>query len=80
MLTLQNIIMLQSCILHSCSVLHSYHIVACGQEGNAGDIVVVPVQSFQALVAVEVPQLDRHVRAAARQHLTLLVQADILKN
>ena len=41
--------------------------------------MVVSVQSFQALVAVEVPQLDRHVRAAARQHLTLLVQTHILK-
>ena len=60
-------------------LLKSYHIVACGQKGNTGDIVVVPVQSFQALVAVEVPQLDRHVRAAARQHLTLFVQTDILK-
>ena len=60
-------------------LLKSYHIVACGQKGNTGDIVVVPMQSFQALVAVEVPQLDRHVRAAARQHLTLFVQTDILK-
>merc|ERR1719507_1904887 len=59
-------------------LLKSYHIVACGQKGNTGDIVVVPVQRFQALVAVEVPQLDRHVRAAARQHLTLFVQTDIL--
>ena len=57
----------------------AHHVVPSWKKGNAGDVVIVAVQSLQALVGVEVPELHRHVRAAACEHFTLLVQTHVLK-
>ena len=57
----------------------AHHVVPSWKKSNAGDVVIVAVQSLQALVGVEVPELHRHVRAAACEHFTLLVQTHVLK-
>ena len=48
-------------------------VVPGGEEGDAAHVVVVAVHGLDALVRLEVPQFDGHVRTAGGKHLPVLV-------
>ena len=48
-------------------------VVPGGEEGDAADVVVVAVHGLDALVRLEVPQFDGHVRTTGGEHLPVLV-------
>ena len=48
-------------------------VVPGGEETDAADVVVVAVHGLDALVRLEVPQFDGHVRTAGGKHLPVLV-------
>ena len=48
-------------------------VVPGGQEGDAAHVVVVAVHRLDALVRLEVPQFDGHVRTTRGKNLPVLV-------
>ena len=48
-------------------------VVTGGEEADTAHVVIVAVHRLDALVGLEVPQLDGHVSTAGRQHLAILV-------